>query len=54
MSPYVIILELRDNSNSDQVILEAVNMYKADFNLPEIAFFINKIHSNSKIRLHNN
>ena len=34
-SPHVIILEPADNPNSDQAILEAANMYKADFNLQE-------------------
>ena len=34
-SPYIIILEPDDNPNSDQVILNAANMYKADFNLLE-------------------
>ncbi|RGB42517.1 hypothetical protein C1646_750840 [Rhizophagus diaphanus] len=37
-SPHIIILEPGDNPNSDQTILEAANMYKADFNLPEIAY----------------
>ena len=30
-----MILEPADNPNSDQVILEAANMYRADFNLQE-------------------
>ncbi|GBC49728.2 hypothetical protein GLOIN_2v1793246 [Rhizophagus irregularis DAOM 181602=DAOM 197198] len=34
-SPHVVILEPADNPNSDQAILEAANMYKADFNLQE-------------------
>ncbi|RGB22895.1 hypothetical protein C1646_775342 [Rhizophagus diaphanus] len=34
-SPYIVILELADNLNSDQAILEAANMYRADFNLQE-------------------
>ena len=34
-SPYVVILEPGDNPNSDQAILGAANMYKADFNLLE-------------------
>ncbi|GBB94074.1 hypothetical protein RclHR1_22890003 [Rhizophagus clarus] len=34
-SSHVVILEPADSSNSDQVILEAANMYRADFNLQE-------------------
>ena len=34
-SPHIVILEPADNPNSDQAILEAANMYKADFNLRE-------------------
>ncbi|PKK73294.1 hypothetical protein RhiirC2_776199 [Rhizophagus irregularis] len=34
-SHYIVILEPADNPNSDQAILEAVNMYRADFNLQE-------------------
>ena len=34
-SPHIVILEPADNLNSDQVILEAANMYRADFNLQE-------------------
>ncbi|PKK68321.1 hypothetical protein RhiirC2_782400 [Rhizophagus irregularis] len=34
-SPHVVILELTDNLNSNQAILEAANMYRADFNLQE-------------------
>ncbi|GBB92037.1 hypothetical protein RclHR1_31290001 [Rhizophagus clarus] len=34
-SPHVVILEPTDSPNSDQVILEAANMYRADFNLQE-------------------
>ncbi|PKC54899.1 hypothetical protein RhiirA1_403288 [Rhizophagus irregularis] len=34
-SSHVVILEPTDNLNSDQAILEAANMYRADFNLQE-------------------
>jgi hypothetical protein len=34
-SPHVVILEPADSLNSDQAILEAANMYKANFNLQE-------------------
>ncbi|POG78274.1 hypothetical protein GLOIN_2v1813984 [Rhizophagus irregularis DAOM 181602=DAOM 197198] len=37
-SPHVVILEPGDNPNSDQAILGAATMYKADFNLQETAY----------------
>ncbi|RIA84148.1 hypothetical protein C1645_832734 [Glomus cerebriforme] len=37
-SSHVIILEPEDNLNSNQAILEAANMYKADFNLLKTAY----------------